>query len=254
MASWTRRIFDSAGVTEYPAGPALERLGSRFGGSVILALDVSGSMARHDAGPKKSAARLEEAKRGCAGFIAEAVAAGYRVGVVLWASGVEGVSRLSRTEDEGRCMVAGARPNGGTSVVPALGEAQRLLLAEPSGDMVVAIFGDGDLGPKAAAQAKAKELEGNHIRIITCGLGEASARELGSIATDPAGGPGWGGSGSGGSGSGGPGGSGSGGKTGSRPGGSDGLATASAASAASAETIAESIIAMGKSLRRRPSS
>ena len=48
MATWTKKDFDAAGVTEYPAGPALDQLRRNFGGSVVLALDVSGSMARSE--------------------------------------------------------------------------------------------------------------------------------------------------------------------------------------------------------------
>ena len=69
-AGWTRKSFSSDGVTEYPVGPNFERLRSRFGGAVILALDVSGSM---------QGDRIGKAVNGCGRFIDEAVEAGYRV-------------------------------------------------------------------------------------------------------------------------------------------------------------------------------
>lgn len=58
-------------------------------------------------------------------------------------------------------------------------------MSEPAGDMVVAIFGDGDLGSPAEARAKAADLVADSIRILTCGLGDASAEDLAVISTEP---------------------------------------------------------------------
>ena len=60
MATWTKKDFGSTGVTEYPAGPALDQLERRFGGAVVLALDVSSSMSGHN---------LRQAVQGCRRFV-----------------------------------------------------------------------------------------------------------------------------------------------------------------------------------------
>ena len=80
-AGWIRKAFTSDGVTEYPVGPSFQRLRSRFGGAVVLALDVSGSM---------HGDRIANAAKGCQRFIDEAVAGGYQVGLILWHHDVEG--------------------------------------------------------------------------------------------------------------------------------------------------------------------
>ena len=61
-------------------------LQGRFGGTVMLCIDVSGSM---DGPP------ILEAVRGARQFVAEAVAAHYGVGVMLWNTRVEAVCEPS---------------------------------------------------------------------------------------------------------------------------------------------------------------
>ena len=174
-AGWTRRSFSSEGVTEYPPGPNLQRLRSRLGGAVVLALDVSGSM---------HGDRIGKAIKGCRRFIDEAVSAGYQVGVILWHHDVEGVVAPDADPDEAYNLLKRAVAAGGNDAVPFLALAQRQLMALDVGDRVVAIFGDGDLGDRRRAQEKASELINDNIRILTCGLGEASAQELAAISTE----------------------------------------------------------------------
>lgn len=175
-AGWTRKSFSSDGVTEYPVGPNFKRLRSRFGGAVILALDVSGSM---------QGDRISKAVKGCGRFIDEAVQAGYRVGLILWHHDVaadvppEADPRAAR-----ELLRRAADSSGGTNVLACLGLAHRQLMATDAGDRVLAIFGDGDLGNRQAAETKAAELIADDIRILTCGLGEGSAQELASISTE----------------------------------------------------------------------
>ncbi len=68
--------------------------------------------------------------------------------------------------------------------MPFLELSHRLLLTDKGGDMVLAIFGDGDLGNPGQARAAAKKLTEDNIRIITCGLGDSSAASLADIATE----------------------------------------------------------------------
>ena len=44
MPGWIRRSFTAAGLTQIPPGPHLGALQGRFGGTVMLCIDVSGSM------------------------------------------------------------------------------------------------------------------------------------------------------------------------------------------------------------------
>ncbi|HEY6793022.1 MAG TPA: hypothetical protein VI365_37510, partial [Trebonia sp.] len=64
MASWIRRSFTSPGLTQIPPGPHLGKLQGKYGGgTVMLCIDVSGSM---DGRP------LTEAVRGARTFVVEA--------------------------------------------------------------------------------------------------------------------------------------------------------------------------------------
>ncbi|MDN6554681.1 MAG: hypothetical protein L0K48_06955, partial [Bifidobacterium mongoliense] len=152
---------------------------------LVLALDVSGSMACRDAGPDHQTPRLTQAVLGCETFIEEAIQANYSVGLILWHHDIQGSVAPSFSAGPALNLLSTAHSSGGNDAVPFLSLAHRMLLAEPAGDMVVAIFGDGDLGPKARAQAKAAEFIADSIRILTCGLGDASAETLATISTEP---------------------------------------------------------------------
>lgn len=177
-AGWIRKTFSSDGVTEYPVGPQFQRLRSRFGGVVILALDVSQSM---------QGSRLSQAVKGCRRFIDEAVEAGYSVGLILWHHGVAAnVPPEADPKAARNLLKRAADSSGGTNVLACLDLAHRQLMATEAGDRVLAIFGDGDLGNRQAAETKAAALIRDDIRILTCGLGESSAQELASISTEKA--------------------------------------------------------------------
>ncbi|MFZ2238266.1 MAG: vWA domain-containing protein [Gordonia amarae] len=175
MATWTKKRFESQPVTEAPPGPLLERLQASLSGSVVLALDVSGSM---------SGSRLSEAKDGCSRFFDEAIEDGYSVGALLWTTRVEGRADISRSGEDARRLIAGSSAGGGNGVVPALREARDMLMAQNSADRVIAIFGDGDLGHPAEAIRVSAELRAEGIRIITCGLGLGSAEMLAVISSE----------------------------------------------------------------------
>lgn len=184
MATWTKKNFESVGVTEHPAGEGLDALQRLFSGAVVLALDVSGSMEIHDAGPDHDVQRLAQAVQGCCAFVTEAVDAHYAVGVILWNHDVMGSVPPASDPQAALTLLAGAVTNGGNDAVPFLELAHRMLLRTGSSDMVVAIFGDGDLGDPGAASTKAHELADDGIRILTCGLGEHSAETLAAISTE----------------------------------------------------------------------
>ena len=60
------------------------------------------------------------------------------------------------------------------------------LLDQFSGDRVVALFGDGDLGPRDSVLAKVAQMKSQDIRFVTRGLGEMAAREFGEISSEEA--------------------------------------------------------------------
>lgn len=172
---WLKRAYDAAGLTQYPVGPHLEAVQAQFGGSVMLCLDVSGSMA--------IGSHLAQAARGCEMFVRGAVENGYSVGGVLWHHDVERATALSRDPDPAIRLFHGAVANGGNNIVPTLRLCEAAL-ADKSGDRVIAIFGDGDLGDAAAAAKEAERLTAAGIRVLTCGLGGSSAEQLGAISSE----------------------------------------------------------------------
>jgi uncharacterized protein with von Willebrand factor type A (vWA) domain len=174
VTTWIRRSFDAPGLTQYPVGKYLAAVQRRFGGAVVLCLDVSGSM---------SGAPLAQAVRGCERFIEEALQAHYEVAMLFWDDGVVGRTQLSRNSSQLLSFLHTATIHGGTNVVPALRSAHSIL-DRRSGDRVVAIFGDGDLGDRPGALQKSAVMRAENIRIITCGLGQASAESLDVISTE----------------------------------------------------------------------
>lgn len=176
---WIRRTYDSAGLTQFPVGPYLGAVQALFGGTVVLCLDVSGSM---------SGDRLVQGVAGSQQFVTEALSAGYTVGAILWDDGVSAAMDPTRDHVKLTQFFAGARIDGGTSVIAALLRSEQML-ADCPGDRVIAIFGDGDLGDPARAVKEAARLASLGIRVITCGLGQASSEALNIISTEASDGP-----------------------------------------------------------------
>ena len=179
MSGWIRREFGGVGVTQYRPGRHFAAVQEPYLGKVLLCIDVSGSMSFRDGADT----RLDEARRGARQFVEEALGAHYEVGLVLWHHGIAGHVPLSTDAGKLHRKLDGARPSGGNDIVPTLQLGIRELGGR-TGDRVIAIFGDGDLGPTAPAVAAAREVARHGIRIVTRGLGTASARELAKIATE----------------------------------------------------------------------
>jgi hypothetical protein len=177
MGGWLRRSFTAAGLTQIPPGPHIRALQGRFGGTVMLCIDVSGSM---DGTP------IREAVRGAREFVAEAVTAHYSVGVMLWNTGVvalaeptaDGVAALKLLEPVDHAF-------GGTSLIGPLQRCHQVLDSF-TGDRVVALFGDGDLGPRDQVLAKVALMKSEDIRFVTRGLGSVAAHEFGELSSDEA--------------------------------------------------------------------
>jgi Mg-chelatase subunit ChlD len=173
-AAWIRRDFGAVGVTQSPPGRHLNRIQQRYGGRVLLCIDVSGSM---------MGTPLAQAVAGGRKLISEAVAAGYQVGLILWHHGVDAYVPLDPEPGAVEAALAAAHSHGGNDILPTLRIGIRDLGGH-TGDRVMAIFGDGDIGPVPPAQQAAKEAAALGIRIIVRGLGEHAARQLRHIATE----------------------------------------------------------------------
>jgi uncharacterized protein (DUF58 family) len=181
LTNWIRRTYDGIGPTQYPAGPYLRAVQEPYVGKVFLCIDVSGSMLESAGGRT----RLDRAVAGARQFVQEASGAGYDVGLILWDTGIHGFVPLSSTPEPVLHALDEADIGGGTNVTPALKRGTHEL-ESLTGDRVLAIFGDGDVGPVKPAVAAAREAAARGIRIVVRGLGEDSARSLSRIATDAA--------------------------------------------------------------------
>jgi uncharacterized protein with von Willebrand factor type A (vWA) domain len=175
MSSWIRRSFTSIGLTQVPAGPHLDALCSRFGGVVMLMIDVSGSMHGRP---------ILEAVSGAQTFIDEAVDAYYQVGVMLWNTVVVACAEPTADGEAARALL---RPvtsaSGGNALDGPLIRCHQIL-APSTGDRVVALFGDGDLTPKHEVLRKVAEMKADNIRFVTRGLGASAAHEFAQISDE----------------------------------------------------------------------
>jgi uncharacterized protein with von Willebrand factor type A (vWA) domain len=175
MANWIRRAFTAPGLTQIPTGPYLARVQDRFGGTVMLCIDVSGSMS----GPP-----LAEAVRGARQFVAEAITAHYQVGVILWDDGVAAVAEPTPDGAAASQVLDAARIRGGTNLLPGLTRCHKVLDGF-TGDRVVALFGDGDLGhQRDEVLARVALMKRQDIRFVTRGLGSYAAQVFGEISDE----------------------------------------------------------------------
>ncbi len=175
MADWIRRPFTASGLTPVPTGQHLRALQRRFGGgTVMLCIDVSGSM---------NGLPLQEAVRGAQQFVSEAVEARYEVGVILWNTDVVGLAEPSADGSSAHQVLAGAQSYGGNALLGSLQRCHQIL-GNYSGDRVVALFGDGDLTPKTQVLAKVAQMKAENIRFVTRGLGSAAAQEFATVSSE----------------------------------------------------------------------
>lgn len=174
MADWIRRPYSAPGVTQSPPGPYLRAVQAKYGGTVLLCVDVSGSMYGEP---------LREAVRGALRFVDEAVAAHYAVGVILWNHRVEAEAEAEPDGKAARTLLDEARSGGGTRLMPAL-ERCHAILGERPGDRVVALFSDGGVSDRPKSLAKVAEMKAGDIRFVTCGLGEAASEEFGEFSSE----------------------------------------------------------------------
>jgi hypothetical protein len=155
------------------------------GGTAMLLLDVSGSMQDPALSVIPGHAPIHEAVLGARRFLDDAVEALYNVGIILWHSNVA-AERLPTEGGEPayELLDSGNFPRGGTELYPAL-DRVHAVLKRYTGDRVVAIFGDGDLGRQASlARRKVDEMKQENIRFTTRGLGSVAAEAFADISDE----------------------------------------------------------------------
>jgi hypothetical protein len=127
---------------------------------------------------------ITEAVRGAKEFVAEAVAAHYNVGVMLWNTHVVALAEPTADGAAARRLLEPVdHASGGNDLIGPLHECHQILDQFP-GDRVVALFGDGDLTPKQQVLAKVAQMKSQNIRFVTRGLGPLAAREFGEISSE----------------------------------------------------------------------
>jgi hypothetical protein len=137
-----------------------------------------------DVSPSMFGRPLDEALIGGKDFVDEAIEALYSVGIILWNSGVAAVR--PPTEDGHPTYELLDRPaftGDGTDLYPALVHCDELLKSY-TGDRVVAVFGDGDLGTPSRVIPKVQEMKEKNIRFVTRGLGRRASEAFGSISDE----------------------------------------------------------------------
>lgn len=171
MSSWVRKRFEGAGLTQSPPGPHFGVLQAKYRGTALLCIDVSGSMY---GGP------LRQAIDGGILFLDEAFDAGYDCGLVLWHHDIEAYVRPGSARAEVADRLAAAVSTGGNDLLPTLRIAKEDL-APLTGDRVLCVFGDGDVGNRSAAVTAARELCALGVRIVVRGLGHGATEQLSAL-------------------------------------------------------------------------
>lgn len=163
------------GLTQVPPGPHISKLQGRFGGAVMLMIDVSGSMHGQP---------ILQAVAGARAFVREAVEVRYHVGVMLWNTQVVALA-LPTLDGQAALQVLAPLNSaaGGNALDGPLFECHRVL-NEFTGDRVVALFGDGDLTPKAQVLQKVAVMKADNVRFVTRGLGAYAAQEFAEITDE----------------------------------------------------------------------
>jgi hypothetical protein len=168
MSSWVRENFEGVGLTQSPPGKHLDAVQARYGGAVLLCIDVSGSM---------SGTPLAQAIKGGVAFLDEAQEAHYSCGLVLWHHGIEQHVPIGTPSKEVRSKLLAAHSTGGNQLAPTLQLAIKEL-GPRKGDRVLCVFGDGDVGNRAESVRLARELCAMGVRIVVRGLGSHAAEAL----------------------------------------------------------------------------
>jgi len=150
------------------AGPRVHAAMPVRGGSVVLCVDTSGSMAAADVAPTRAGAAL-----GAMRAFVDRTPNGTAIGIVSFAGGAQEIVPPTSDRDQVRAgLDAVPTPNGATAIGDALSLAQRIL--PKSGHRVVVLITDGENNKGTDPVQAAKLLAANHITLYTIGIGTNS--------------------------------------------------------------------------------
>jgi VWFA-related protein len=138
--------------------------------TVVLAMDISGSMARHH--------KMDEAKQAALAFL-DRLDARADAGLILFdhqirvsEKPVRDPERFAEHRDKLRALVRSARPQGGTAYLDATVEAVNMLKGIP-GRRVVVLMTDGvDMNSTRTLEQAIDEALGAEVPVYTLGIGE----------------------------------------------------------------------------------
>jgi Mg-chelatase subunit ChlD len=142
-------------------------------GCVVLLLDTSTSM---------EGSPLEEARHGASGFARDALAKGYRVGAVGFASHARVLCSLTRDFSVLDGAIAGASADGSTNMTEALQVGAELLGTVPA-PRVLCLVTDGAPDDRESTLAQATKIKRGGIEIVTLGTEGADRAFLASLAS-----------------------------------------------------------------------
>lgn len=171
---WPARLMNGAWVVAVLlvglalAGPRVHAAIPVHGGSVVLCVDTSGSMAAADVAPTRASAALAAMRA----FV-DRTPDGTAIGIVSFAGEAQEIVPPTRDREQVRtALEAIPTPDGATAIGDALSLAQRIL--PKSGHRVVILITDGENNKGIDPVQAAKLLAANHISLYTIGIGTNS--------------------------------------------------------------------------------
>ncbi len=136
--------------------------------SVVLAIDVSGSMSK--------AGKMDQAKQAALAFL-DRVEERAEVGLILFDHRVKVAEPPGRDRDKLRALVRGATPAGGTAYLDATVKAVEML-KKTTGRRFVVVMTDGvDMGSKASLDDAIRAAQIGEVPVYTVGIGERGGGE-----------------------------------------------------------------------------
>ena len=150
------------------SGPRIRAMVPALGGSVVLCVDTSGSMAASDVAPTRAQAALAAMNA----FIDRAPSQ-TAIGIISFATDAQVLTQPTRDRDQiQNALDAIPAPNGATAIGDAIALARRILPA--TGARAVVLITDGENNAGADPMDAARALGAAHIPLYTIGIGTNS--------------------------------------------------------------------------------
>ncbi|MBM4055473.1 MAG: VWA domain-containing protein [Planctomycetes bacterium] len=142
--------------------------------TVYLLMDCSGSMSE--------GSKLDQAKKGAAGFATEAQSKEYAVGLIFFSINAEHILEPRKEPADVIAAIENLSPKGSTNMTAAIHMAQEKL-SDTTGDKVICIVTDGMPDNKDTTLDAAKEAKIHGIEIMAIGTDDADKTFLEQIVT-----------------------------------------------------------------------